>query len=32
LGELNPQSRSTVEVTSLWQYVLAQLRKDVKMA
>jgi chromosome partitioning protein len=30
VGELNPQSRSAQEVTSLWTYVLTQLRKDVK--
>jgi chromosome partitioning protein len=30
VGELNPQSRSAAEVTSLWTYVLTQLRKDVK--
>jgi chromosome partitioning protein len=32
VGELNPQSRSAVEVTDLWQYVVTQLRKDVKRA
>jgi chromosome partitioning protein len=32
VGELNPQSRSADEVTSLWQYVVTQLRKDVKRA
>ena len=31
-GELNPQSRSAAEVTSLWQYVLTQLRQDSKRA
>jgi chromosome partitioning protein len=30
VGELNPQSRSAQEVTSLWIYVLTQLRKDGK--
>jgi chromosome partitioning protein len=32
VGELHPQSRSAGEVTDLWQYVLTQLRKDVKRA
>jgi chromosome partitioning protein len=32
VGELNPQSRSAVEVTDLWQYVVTKLRKDVKRA
>jgi chromosome partitioning protein len=30
VAELNPQSRSTVEVADLWQYVVTQLRQDVK--
>jgi len=30
VGELNPQSRSSEEVASLWQYVITQLRKDAK--
>jgi len=30
VGELNPRSRSADEVTALWQYVLTQLRQDVK--
>jgi chromosome partitioning protein len=32
VGELNPGSRSAAEVTDLWQYVVTQLRKDVKRA
>jgi chromosome partitioning protein len=28
VAELNPQARSAEEVTSLWQYVLTQLRKN----
>jgi chromosome partitioning protein len=32
VGELNPRSRSAVEVADLWQYVVTQLRKDVKRA
>ena len=32
VGELNPRSRSADEVTSLWQYVVAQLRKESKRA
>jgi chromosome partitioning protein len=32
VGELNPGSRSAVEVTDLWQYVVTHLRKDVKRA
>ena len=32
VGELNPRSRSAAEMTSLWQYVLTQLRKDGKRA
>jgi chromosome partitioning protein len=30
LGELNPQSRSALEVTELWSYVNTQWRKDGK--
>ena len=30
VGELNPQSRSAEEVTSLWTYVNTQLRRDGK--
>jgi chromosome partitioning protein len=30
VGELNPQSRSAEEVTSLWAYVNTQLRRDGK--
>ena len=32
VGELNPRSRSADEVTSLWQYVVTQLRKESKRA
>jgi chromosome partitioning protein len=32
VGELNPGSRSAEEVTSLWHYVVTQLRKDGKRA
>jgi chromosome partitioning protein len=32
VGELNPGSRSADEVTSLWKYVMTQLRKDGKRA
>jgi chromosome partitioning protein len=32
VAELNPQARSAEEVTSLWHYVLTQLRKDGKRA
>jgi chromosome partitioning protein len=32
VGELHPGSRSAVEVTDLWAYVLTQLRKNVKRA
>jgi chromosome partitioning protein len=30
VAELNPRSRSAVEITDLWQYVMTQLRKNVK--
>jgi chromosome partitioning protein len=32
VGELNPRWRSADEVTSLWQYVVTQIRKESKMA